>query len=536
MSDSRCTQCGAFLDPSAPWACKYCGAVQAMSEGCIPLTEERILALVRERLTGAASTSIHPLVPPKKALGVRKSHPYLAPDECILALYDGTVFGSATDGFFVTTRRFGFKNQLESAQFFEWAHIDPDSIYVDGTKLVVGAAQIDTLYSSDEPGLWAWAAALETIATSARPQRASAASSAVGGPAAGPNPWDAVASAWPPPPPVYPNDVVERLPRRPYDGHTSCSVVDVHPSGSIVMVCSEATVDLRYASNSARLRAFQAPDLVLAARFSRDGHRLAVGGFDRKVTLYEVQSGRILGATPEMEDSIDEIVWLGDSGRFAAASHLGDLWIVDGVTAEPALRVLGSSADHAGLGGLCASADGGLLFVSVGTRLGAFDTATGKIAWRFDDALTNPSRLAVSPRGDVLVAAGYDGVALFDARTGQPGARFPLGQARGVSWAEGGGGLFGKPEVCELSWSPRPRFSPSGDMVAVQDPTGNLVFLDATHWTLHPTPRDHGCAWIEDLAWFGDGNHLLLGTSDGAFAIWSVRPLVRVAHAFSMCA
>lgn len=537
MVDSTCVRCGGFLDAPSGGTCKFCGAAKPLANGCIALTDDGVLGLLRQHITGLDSTSIHPAISPKKLEGVRKSHAaYLPPNETILAIYDGTVFGSATDGFFVTSKRIGFKNQLEEAQFFEWQHIDPDGVYAQDTNIVVGRAKLDTLYSADDDALWQWADTIGAIARSARPSASMRVVSVSSGAPAGPSPWDAVISSWPPPAHTYHRtELVERLPCRPYAASTSCSVVDTQSTGHLIVACGDATVELRVAANGARFRAFRAPDVVLAAKFSPNGGQLAVGGLDRKATLYDVQSGRILGATPLMEDTCDEIVWLGaqatgDAGRFAMASQRGELWIVDAATMQPVQRILGADVDYNQLGGIAASVDGRLVFVSLGSRLGAFDTATGKIVWRFDDALLNASRLAVSPRGDVLVAAGYEGVALFDARTGQAGARYPLAAARAVSWPEAGPGIFGTAAHSEYSWSPRPRFSPNGDLVAVQDHIGNLVFLDTTTYALHPMPRDHGRAWIEDIAWFGDGNHVVVGSSDNSLAIWRVRPLAKLVH------
>lgn len=527
MGDRTCVRCGGWIDATL---CKFCGAEQPLPNGCVRLTPEGVVALLRERLAGVDSTAVHPAIPPKKLAGVRKSHPYLPPDEVVLAIYDGTVFGSATDGFYVTATRIGWKNQMEGAHCLEWSSVDPDAIWVEGTDIVVGNAKLGTLYGKEGEALYQWCDAITSVALSAHPAKAFQT------PAAevplGPTAWDGVASSWPPPPPSYhANDLVERLPRRPYESFSGCSVVDAQAQGNLVVACGGETVEIRYAANGARFRAFQAPDIVLAVKFSPDGHLLALGTLDHALTVYEVESGRIVGQSPKMSDGCDEILWL-DATRLAIGSQRGELWIVGVPSLQPLHRILGPSTEYETLGGLACTLDGRVVFASVGSRLGAFDTTTGKILWRFDGALTNASRLAVSPRGDVLVAAGYDGVALFDARTGQPGARMPLGHARGVSWPEPAG--FMKTEPLELSWSPRPRFSPSGDLVALQDPLGNLVFLDTSTYALHPTPRDHGRAWIEDIAWFADGNHLVVGGSDNSLAIWRVRPLTRVLHTSAM--
>ncbi len=525
MSDTTCVRCGGVLEVSARWSCKYCGAAQPLPDGVVALTDDGVLGVLRQHLAGAASTSLAPTIPPKKSEGVRKTHAaYLPPTETLLGVYDGTVFGSATEGFFVTAKRLGFKNQMESANFLEWANIDPDSVYLDDSTVVVGPARIETV--DEEEALWGWVQVIQQLARSARPAGvATTAARSAGAPAPAPDAWEGVASSWPAVPPTYGGELVERLARKPYDdAATSCSIVDVEPSGQLFVACGNGTVDLRYAANGARMTSFAAPDSICAARFSPDGRTLAVGGLDNKVTRYEIPTGRILGVTPEMGDTVDEIVWLGNTGRFAMGTQRGEVWIVDAAPNKALVTVLDPDPEYNHLGGICATADGAVLFVSIGERLGAFDAQTGKILWRFDGALTSGGRLTVSPRGDVLAAAGHFGLALFDARTGQPGARYPLSQASGVSWPEGGG-LLRSGEVSQFSWSARPRFSPTGDAIAVQDPVGNLVLIDTTNFAPFVMPRDRGRAWIEDLAWFGDGNHVLVGMSDSSVAIWRVRPM-----------
>jgi hypothetical protein len=100
-----------------------------------------------------------------------------------------------------------------------------------------------------------------------------------------------------------------------------------------------------------------------------------------------------------------------------------------------------------------------------------------------------------------------------------------------VSWPEprSASGFLGKLRgddgPMHLSWSPRPRFSPNGEAIAVQDHVGNLAFIDTATFALHPTPRAFGRAFIEDLAWLPDGNHVLVGSSDNSLAVWRARPL-----------
>lgn len=551
-----CPQCGALLPAaSGPSACGYCGAPIAAPpppEGCVWLTDDAVLAHLRSNVTGLDATYLDPGIPPKKLGNVRKIHAATLPaNERVLALYDGTAFGSAKDGFVVTSRRLLWKNQMEGVHFLEWHHIDPDTVFTDGSKLVVGEARIETLYGRDDEALWTWAMLLETLARSARPSAEAEAEAAASSDDMdhAPSGWGdasvAVAAAhsaggWGgtgsephvPPPSAMPGGIsdVECLARPPYDESSGCSIVDVVPGGHYFVTAGHGTVELRAAGDGSRCVAFAAPDSVLAARVSPDGRWLVLGATDQRAHLYELATGHHRGSTPELSDYCDDVQWLGDSSRFVAASQTGEITIFDATTMQAERRLLAADGDYAQLGGLAVTADGRRVFASVGERLGAFDTESGRILWRVDEAMTNPSRLATSAGGETVLAAGYDGVAIFDGATGRARARYHFNCYAGVSWPEASNGgllrsLVGNAEAMTYSWSPRPSCSPQGDLVAVQDHVGNLVFIDVATGTPYPCARAEGRAWIEDVAWFQDNNHVVVGMSDGTAAIWSVRPM-----------
>lgn len=541
MVAHQCHACGSLLAPpdGHPWLCKYCGAPQEtpeLEDGYILLNDTSIVSFLRPLLTGADSAFVHPSIPEKKLANARKVHAAnIPPQETILALYDGTAFGSATDGFVITSRRIAWKNQLEDPRFLDWSHVDEDEVYSDDTTIVIGRAKLDTLYSEDDDALFTWIDAIQTLARSAKPQKPKPKREAGGAPSGWGGPEVAVAAAgWGgmhggfAAHATSQQPEVERLPRAPYSVDTGCSIVDVHPSGEIILAAGSDRIELRYAANGQRARAFAAPDSVLCARFSPDGNWLLVGTLDHSVYLYDARTGAARGQMTKMEDGVDEVAWLGRSTYFVAGGQRGEVWIVDAQNMQPTNKILGPSADYDQLGGLAVTPDGSRVYVSMGSRLGAFDTQSGKILWRHDEALQNASRLTVSPRGDWLIAAGYDGVAVFNAASGQRGPRMNFHCARNVSWPEGSGGFLrrkkGEDDLM-WSWSPRPKFSPLGDLVAMQDHVGNLNLLDVASGVLHPMPRENGRAWIEDLAWFADGNHLLLGMSDNTVAVWRVRPL-----------
>jgi hypothetical protein len=547
--------------PTGPvWTCAHCQAqsrAPELPEGYVWVSNEGILPVLRRSLSGVEATSIHPSIAPKKVAGVRKSHAaHLPASEEILAVYDCTVFGSATDGFAVTARGLYVKNQFQPAHVIPWSDLDEHEVYGEGTAIKVGRATLETNLPKDDDGLHAWADVIATIARSARgplEDEAPAAMSSAGAAAAVANAeawggsevlvaatagWGGTGASFVPGAGI-PVDAArpdcERFPQAPYQSERSCSIVDVHPSGEIVLAAGGDLLELRYAQSGQRYLAVPAPATVLAARFSPDGNWLLVGCTDRRASLFEVRSGQHRGATPPMSDGCDEVAWLGRSSRFVAASQSGEVWIVDAASMTVVRTILGPDPSHAHLGGIAASPDGSRVYVSCGAKLGAFDVETGKILWRVEEALYDAGRLAISPRGDLLVMAGHAGVALIDAATGRIGIRYQLRCASGVSWPEGrrAAGLFsrlrgddddGDGEMT-WSWAPRPRFSPAGDLVALQDHVGNLAFVDAATGALHPLPREAGRAWIEDVAFFPDGGHVLLGTSDNTIVVWRIRPM-----------
>jgi hypothetical protein len=133
----------------------------------IPLTDEAVLALVRQHFDGIEAMYLCPTVPGKKELAARSIHArHLPSDERVLALFDDTVFGLGDDGFLVTARRLCWKNVGGRAQMIEWQHVDPDRMYRDRKQLVLGSGAIQV--SGDEAVLDACEEVFHVLAFSAR--------------------------------------------------------------------------------------------------------------------------------------------------------------------------------------------------------------------------------------------------------------------------------------------------------------------------------------------------------------------------------
>jgi len=111
----------------------------------IAMTDDAVLAFLREHFTGAESTSLAPAIPGKQELGAREAHAeHLPSDERVLMLHDVSIFGSGDEGFLVTARRLCWKNAGEPARTLAWADLDPDEMYADKLRLVLpdGALEI----------------------------------------------------------------------------------------------------------------------------------------------------------------------------------------------------------------------------------------------------------------------------------------------------------------------------------------------------------------------------------------------------------
>jgi hypothetical protein len=153
------------------------GLISSHGEGAarIAMSDESVLALFREHFTGSESTSLWPAITGKKELGARAVHArHLPGDERILMLYDDTVFGSGDVGFLATSRRICWKNTADQPHMVEWHQVDPDCMYADRQRLVLGTRAIEI--TGDESIMDACERAFHVLALSARAPSATAGS------------------------------------------------------------------------------------------------------------------------------------------------------------------------------------------------------------------------------------------------------------------------------------------------------------------------------------------------------------------------
>ena len=89
----------------------------------IPMTDEGVLAVLRQHVASIDSMYLCPNIPCKKELAARAVHArHLPSDERVLALFDDTVFGSGEDGFVITSQRVCWKNVRGRAHMLLWQY------------------------------------------------------------------------------------------------------------------------------------------------------------------------------------------------------------------------------------------------------------------------------------------------------------------------------------------------------------------------------------------------------------------------------
>jgi len=167
------------MDRDRSEACQPCGLARGAEGDAarIPMTDEAVVALLRRHFTGVDSMYLCPNIPGKKEIVARGVHArHLPSGERVLALFDDTLFGDGDEGFLLTSQRLCWKNPGTTSrpQMIEWRHLDPDAMYADRTKLVLGAGAIEL--SGDEAAVEELEAAFHVLAFSARapaPQGAS---------------------------------------------------------------------------------------------------------------------------------------------------------------------------------------------------------------------------------------------------------------------------------------------------------------------------------------------------------------------------
>lgn len=87
----------------------------------------------------------------KKFNNAIKEYATLDYSEKPVVLYDGTVFGSATDGFLITTKGLWLHNYTEDAYFWSWKKMT--SLTLQDGRIFINGIKFDKIHSKEETNL-----------------------------------------------------------------------------------------------------------------------------------------------------------------------------------------------------------------------------------------------------------------------------------------------------------------------------------------------------------------------------------------------
>src|SRR5262249_25449063 len=94
------------------------------------LTRETLLGILRKHFGSMSNPYLSPSIPARKVENTRTQYAaYLKPDDDILLVYDGTLWGGAKEGFIITDSGVGYKFDIGgNAGFKMFAAINPNEI------------------------------------------------------------------------------------------------------------------------------------------------------------------------------------------------------------------------------------------------------------------------------------------------------------------------------------------------------------------------------------------------------------------------
>jgi hypothetical protein len=108
------------------------GATTWMPASQIVFSAKAILWVLRKHFGSMSNPYLDPDIPSRKLRNVRSKYArFLLPGEEVLLVYDGTLFGAATDGFLFTDRGIGCAGTLGDPHYCTYSEINPDEMRAD---------------------------------------------------------------------------------------------------------------------------------------------------------------------------------------------------------------------------------------------------------------------------------------------------------------------------------------------------------------------------------------------------------------------
>jgi WD40 repeat protein/serine/threonine protein kinase len=234
---------------------------------------------------------------------------------------------------------------------------------------------------------------------------------------------------------------------------------------------------------------------VRGVAFSPDGTRVATASDDKRIKLWDANSGREIGTLGGHRGRVTKVVFSPDGSRIASAGSDLAIKIWDARSGQT-LATLEGHEHH--IVGLAFSADGEqVVSISMDATVKRWDARSGQTISAFA-IVEGVKAAAFSPDGKRVVSCGDSEIILWDATTGQEVAR----QTHAVRWARS------------------VAFSPDGLHIAVA--AHDIVTLWDAELTQKRWTGNGKSGWILGLSFSPDGTRVAAAGGDRQVRVWDV--------------